>query len=594
MRNLLHYKIITPLIISMFIMLSGIFFLTPYLLKEFSKEDAFMQAKQVVENIKVFRSYYSRDILSKIQEHSTLKADYNHKTKPQTLPLPITLIHDIGSEFTKNTNISIKVYSHHPFPNRASRKLDQFEQESLSYLIKNPKKSYVREDIINDKPVLRTAFADILSESACVKCHNTRVDTPKDDWKLGDVRGAIEIIVPLAHTYNEMQKITYAIIIFISFNFFLLALYFIKNRSTNSSLQKLFTNKDKILSEYKKAVDAGAIVSKADKNGIITYANEAFVEVSGYSLEELIGKSHSIVRHPDTDKKVFEQMWKKLKNKEIWQGDIKNLAKNKTSYYVYATIVPIVDENENIVEFLALRYNTTKLHEAILKANEAEKTKSRFLANMSHELRTPLNAIIGFSQILQKKESLGKKELLYVEKIALSGQNLLTLVNSILDFSKIEEGEMEFHPTQISINELFAEIMVLFETSISEKKINLQITMSKGEKLYADRQLLKQALINIISNAVKFTPQNGKIEISCKKDADNYKFTLCDSGSGISKEDIKILFDPFKQGENAHKEVITGTGLGLAITHKIVTQLHNGKIWVESELGEGTCFHISL
>jgi len=176
-----------------------------------------------------------------------------------------------------------------------------------------------------------------------------------------------------------------------------------------------------------------------------------------------------------TAKETFSGLWKKILNKEVWQGNLKNRAKDGSNYYVYATIVPIVDEHDKIIEFLAIRYNTTSLHEAIEKANIAEKAKGLFLANMSHELRTPLNAIIGFSQILQRKNTLNEREKNYIDKIHISGENLLALVNSILDFSKIEEGEMEYLPSKINIHELFVEIMVLVESQAKEKNIKFSL-----------------------------------------------------------------------------------------------------------------------
>lgn len=285
----------------------------------------------------------------------------------------------------------------------------------------------------------------------------------------------------------------------------------------------------------------------------------------------------------------------KILNKEVWQGDIKNRAKDGTSYYVFATIVPILDEKDEIVEFLAIRYDTTKLHIALQKAEKAEKAKGRFLANMSHELRTPLNAIIGFSQILQRRKTLDEKDKNYVEKINISGQNLLTLVNSILDFSKMDENEMEFRPSDVNIQGLFKEILIMFETSTKEKSITISMFETDEDAyIYADKQLLKQAIINILSNAVKFSNEGGTITITHEiKDAKHH-FSICDNGQGIAKDEIPTLFTPFKQGENAHKNAAKGTGLGLAITAKIIKELHLGNIWVESELNKGTCFHISL
>lgn len=595
-KQLFVHSMLGPVGVMTIIILSGLLYLVPTFTQEQSKKDAYAESQRVVNYIRLFRTYYNNHILSKIKKHTDLKVNFNHKLDDKTVPLPATLVHDMGEIFTDRTDIGVKMYSNYPFPNRANRVLDKYQTDSLAYILKNPDKAYSKKEKLNGQLVLRTSFADFLSENSCVECHNTRADTPKNDWKIGDIRGVIEVNIPLDNSYGYAQLITIKILGFILFNFLIIIIiYYFQMRGKTKKLQAKFTNKDKILSEYKKAVDLGTIVSKADTRGKITYVNDSFVKISGYSREELIGKPHSIVRHPDSPKETFKDMWSKLTMKEVWQGNIKNLAKDGSEYYVYATIIPIVDEYDDIVEYIALRYDTTTLHQAIKKANEAEKTKGRFLANMSHELRTPLNAIIGFSQILQRKNTLGEREASYVEKINISGKNLLELVNSILDFSKIEEGKMEFHPSDINIKSLFQEILIMFETSINEKSITLSMfKYDEDESIFADKQLLKQSLINIISNATKFTQNGGTITINHKLEDSHHIFSICDTGQGIPKEDIKTLFDPFKQGENSQQNVIKGTGLGLAITKRIITDLHKGKIWVESELGKGTCFYISI
>ena len=585
-----------PVIIITVIMLTGLLNIVPYLAENKAKQDAFQESERLVSYIRTFRSYYAKHILKKINLYTDLYANYDHKTNEKTVPLPATLVHDLGEIFTKHSNSKVQMYSDYPFPNRKDRVLDKFQKEALAYVMKHPQKSYSRTDIIDGKPYYRTAIPDHLRAKSCVGCHNARLDTPKSDWKLGDVRGVIEVSIPLETSLGSGRELTYTIVLFILFNFSFLGIYyFFFMKAKNKKIHNLHIKKDKLLSEYKRAVDMGAIVSKANKEGFITYVNDAFIDISGYTEEELVGSLHSIVRHPESDKAVFKDMWKTIKSKKVWQGDIKNRAKDGSDYYVHATIVPILDENDEIVEYLAIRYETTALNEALEKAHEAEKAKGRFLANMSHELRTPLNAIIGFSQILQRKGTLSAKDALYVEKIGISGQNLLTLVNSILDLSKIDEDKMEFYAGEIGIKALFSEINIMFETSLSEKGIKYNMfDVDEGITLIADKQLLKQAFTNIISNAVKFTPEGGEITLNYEYKDQEHLFTICDTGDGISKEELETLFTPFIQGESAHKNAAKGTGLGMAITKKIITQLHHGKIWVESELGKGTCFYISL
>lgn len=589
-------SMVGAVLVTTTMMLIGLLYIVPYFAQQQVKKEAFLESQRLISYLRSFRAYYAKDILSKVALNTDLYANFDHKTDSKTVPLPATLVHDLGDLFTKETDLTVSMYSNYPFPNREDRILDDFQKNALAFVLKNPKQIYSEENIIDGRTVFRTAIPDYLSEPSCVSCHNARVDTPKDDWKLGDVRGVIEVSIPLEYSFGSVQKLTYIIVLFILFNFSFLALYyFFFMKSKHKKLAGKVLNKDKLLSEYKKAVDLGAIVSRTNITGKITYANDAFIKISGYSHEELLGKSHSILRHPDESKETFEHMWKNLSSKKAWQGNIKNISKDGNTYFIHASIVPILDEYDNIVEYLAIRYDLTNLYEALEKANEAEKIKGRFLANMSHELRTPLNAIIGFSQILQRKKTLNEKDALAVEKIAISGKNLLTLVNSILDFSKIEEGEMEFNPSTIEIKSIFDEILVMFENQLQEKNINFSMfEYEENQTLVADKQLLKQSFINILSNAIKFTPDGGEIKISHTKEGLKHIFGICDNGEGISQEDIKTLFKPFKQGENAHTNVAKGTGLGLAITRSIIKDLHKGDIWVESELAKGSCFYISL
>jgi len=595
--------LVIPIIITAAVMLLGILYLVPHLSKEQDKKNAFYEAQRFAEYIRIFRAYYTDDILTKIKEHSDLKIDFDHKDKNDTIPLPATVMHDLANLFTSKVDMRVELFSAYPFPNRDKRVLDEFQKESLRSILEHPNEPYAREDFVDGRLMFRAAFADFMSEKACVECHNTHPNTPKNNWKLGDARGVIEVTLPLSISEKSGQTLTTNIILFILLNFIILTIYyflvsFFKNKklqNTHTNLQEKYSYKNKLLSEYKRAVDLGAIVSKADKRGKITYVNDAFIEISGYGEDELLGKSHSIVKHEDTPKEVFKDLWKTILSKNVWQGDIKNRAKDGRIYYVFATIVPILNDKDEIEEFLSIRYDTTNLHIAIAEANRAEKSKGRFLANMSHELRTPLNAIIGFSQILLRRDTLDDKNKEYVKKIKLSGDNLLSLVNSILDFSKMDENEMLAYPSEVEIKELFSEVLVMCEAQMLEKSITLNMfEIAQDATIYADKQLLKQAFINIISNAVKFSKESGAIELTHKMQDSSHIFGVCDYGDGMDKEDVETLFTPFKQGKNAQTNVIKGTGLGLAITHKIITELHKGEIWVESELGSGTCFYIKL
>jgi signal transduction histidine kinase len=239
----------------------------------------------------------------------------------------------------------------------------------------------------------------------------------------------------------------------------------------------------------------------------------------------------------------------------------------------------------------------TDLENAKTEAEMASKHKSTFLANMSHELRTPLNSIIGFSQVLTYNKLLDDKSKGYVEKILISGRNLLTLVNTILDFSKIEAGKMEGDLKLISLGGLFMESSVIVEANLKNKNMTIDFDSNINDiEIYGDGQLIKQVMINLLSNAIKFSPKDSKVVVRHFFDAENNcdKIEIMDQGVGISIQDQAKLFNAFEQVDSSKKGFIEGTGLGLALCKKIVEDVHKGNIGVESQEGHGSTFWFTL
>ncbi len=234
--------------------------------------------------------------------------------------------------------------------------------------------------------------------------------------------------------------------------------------------------------------------------------------------------------------------------------------------------------------------------EAIAEMNrqkEANRAKDAFLSNMSHELRTPLNAINGFSQILMSKKETPEAVKLFVEKIHIAGKNLLALVNTILDFSKIEAGKMEVHPGRFGVAELVREVEILVEPMSEKKGLRIERTFPAEISVFADRQLIKQVILNLLTNAIKFSPEHETIVLGCQGNGRETLLYVRDHGPGIPQDRMEGVFDPFVQIREHQNDAIKGTGLGLSIVKKIV-ELHRGRIWVESRVGEGSTFYVSL
>ena len=234
-----------------------------------------------------------------------------------------------------------------------------------------------------------------------------------------------------------------------------------------------------------------------------------------------------------------------------------------------------------------------------MKAESASRAKSEFLANMSHELRTPLNSVIGFSEVLTKglAGDITDKQKEYTQDIWKSGKHLLRLINDILDLSKIEAGKMELELSEFDIKELIQGSMLMFKEKAIKHKIKFTSYIPDDMGVVtADAVKIKQALLNLLGNAFKFTGDGESGARAARRvkseepgDFDYIEITVEDTGIGISPEDQKILFQPFQQLESTLTKKYAGMGFGLSISKRIV-ELHGGRIWVESEEGKGSRF----
>ncbi|MEA2017372.1 MAG: ATP-binding protein [Campylobacterota bacterium] len=560
-----------------------------------------------VNKLKIIRSYYTSNVIGEVKKHTNLKINFDHKIDNTTIPLPATLLHDLSAILPQD-GIKIKMFSSYPFPNRANRILDIYEKNALEYIEKNQNNVHTQLAIENGKEVLKVTVADVFYDQACVNCHNTRADTPKADWKIGDTRGVIQVTQPLKNglmlSHDQTIRVLMLFIILIS----ILGIHYMvisykrqkEHTLAQDILEEEVTNRTKTLNQYKKALDYSAIVSKADSNGVITYVNDQFVELSGYSKEELIGNKHNIIRHPDMDKETFKEMWKTIKSKNAWKGQIKNRTKDGVTYYVATTIIPILDKNNKIEEFLAVRFLISDLIESKLIAERADIAKSTFLANMSHEIRTPLNAIIGFSQILSGSKELNIEQSKQATIIQTSANSLLSIINDILDLSKIENGNFQTNNDNTDLYFICEHVVELFSKKALEKDIKLIFNMDHKIPLcvQTDGARIRQVLSNLLGNAIKFTPNNKKISlnitiISSDTDKLNIRFEVIDTGIGISQEKQKDIFQPFTQVDNKTNRKYEGTGLGLSICTHIIESLHSN-LKLKSELDKGSNFYFDL
>ena len=226
----------------------------------------------------------------------------------------------------------------------------------------------------------------------------------------------------------------------------------------------------------------------------------------------------------------------------------------------------------------------------------ADRHKSEFLASMSHELRTPLNAVIGFSEVLLERMfgEINAKQDEYLQDILSSGRHLLSLINDILDLAKIEAGRMELDVADFHLPQAIDNAVTLVRERAARRAITLEVGIDPqlGE-IKGDERKVKQVLLNLLSNAIKFTPEGGRVDVHAGLVDGGAEIAVRDTGVGIAPEDHEAVFEEFRQVGTDYAKKHEGTGLGLTLSRRFV-ELHGGKIWVKSQLGQGATFTFTL
>ena len=352
------------------------------------------------------------------------------------------------------------------------------------------------------------------------------------------------------------------------------------------------------------------IVSITDPNGCITDVNDSFCQTSGYSRDELVGKTHRIINSGVHDAVFWVELWRTIDAGKPWRGEVCNRAKNGSLYWVDSVIAPFAGADGRIEKYISIRTDITsakraegaRLEALRLEAEnrqirEASRLKSQFLANMSHELRTPLNAVIGFADLLQsgyvKTDSPKHQE--FLGHIGTSGRHLLQLINDVLDLSKVESGKFDFVPEPVDLALLLKEVLDILLTATQRKHIHVSVLIDPDlTDLHLDPARLKQVLYNYLSNAIKFTAPGGQVTVrALGQGPAHFRIEVEDTGIGIAPADLPRLFSEFQQLDTGYSKQHQGTGLGLALTRKLV-RAQGGEVGVRSSLGVGSVFYVVL
>lgn len=536
-------KLLFPIVIVFLMILGFLYYYVPQIIAANTIRQAIASSEHTVTQFKILRDVYSKTVLSEVIAHSDLKVNANFQGDNGIVPLPASLVQEISQRLL-DQGTRIKLYSPYPFPNRTDRELDEFSQDAWQALSAAPYSTYFKQYHADGKSYLRVAVSDVLSNQTCVDCHNQNSDPTGIQWQVGDLRGILEVETDITHPIENgiiiSRHIILALLIgLLSITFTLLVTYryFIQKRLTACIL---------------------AMDSVADSDGVC--------------FDKLPEQGSDDISHLS---QTFNKMSSKLNSSLLSLKEERNLLDNK------------------------IKTRTRELEVATQQANTANKAKSQFLATMSHELRTPLNGMLGMAQIMASSEQQPEQHK-QLDILLESGQHLLSLLNDVLDFSKIEQNKLELEISEFQLSELLDPMEATYGPICHKKDLSFKLNtrLPANTTLRSDKARIRQVIYNILSNAVKFTQKGGvKLAITtekCKQCSESLLIiTISDTGIGIRKERLQHIFDPFTQAESNTTRCYGGTGLGLAIV-KQLTGLMNGSATVESTIGKGTTFTLTM
>ncbi len=345
-----------------------------------------------------------------------------------------------------------------------------------------------------------------------------------------------------------------------------------------------------------------------DLDGTIEYANPSFTRITGYTIQEALGKNPRLIKSDIHPTEFYKDLWRTISSGNVWHGEICNRKKDGSLYWELASISPVRNIQGEVTHYVAVKEDITErkkkeyeLQEAKEQADIANRAKSTFLASMSHEIRTPMNGVLGLVEVLAHSElSPGQLDLLTT--IRTSAGHLLHLIDDVLDFSKIEADQIKLEHGVVRIADLVENITRTLAGLTLQQHVVLRLFVSPRlpEHIFGDESRLRQVVYNLVGNAIKFSAgrpeKRGQVEVRAEMqpaDPPLLRLTVTDNGIGIPPAMMEKLFKPFTQADSTITRRFGGTGLGLAICKRLV-DLMGGQIAVGSTPGEGTKFTVLL
>ena len=377
----------------------------------------------------------------------------------------------------------------------------------------------------------------------------------------------------------------------------------LSNEQLRQEIIERMQAEEKLRKLHQAVEQSSSAVVITDIRGKIEYVNPRFTQLSGYSIEKANGLNPRILKSGKQSPEFYKNMWDAITSGNEWKGEFCNKKKNGEFYWESASISPVRNPEGEITHFVAVKEDITErkrseeeLRIAKERAEVANQAKSAFLANMSHDIRTPMNSVLGFLEMVLEEPSLSGIQRKHLTTAHISANALLTLINDILDISKLESGRLTIEQHPFSLSRLMHEIQSTLNITAHAKGLVLQLDIHPDVSgiFDGDPLRLRQILMNIVGNAVKFTQKGGVFMRVMPAEEKGYlHFMIEDTGIGIPADRLSKIFNIFIQADASTTRRFGGTGLGTTISKELV-ELMGGRIWAESEEGKGSIFHFTI
>lgn len=579
-RKSLVWKIIFPVLFVMALLVIAILYYLPKVITEQAIDDAQTRAEETVEQFKRLRGYYTENVVGEVLSHSDIDVTIDHKSTTNSIPLPATMVHELSEQFTQQ-GTSIKLYSFFPFPNRAERQLDEFAKQAWHYLNENPQSEYIK--VLKNEAgasVVRVAIADTLVADACVRCHNSHPYSPKVDWKLGDVRGILEVdsIIEPAIKSGDALGMKLASMICAVIAFLVMSIYVIHHYLFQLPLHKLAMLLEASTDHNTKG-DEGEFSEYAE----MTYPDNHQHDEISFLYHKFSQQHERLGANAQAMREYQEKLEAEVKLNEQLLAE-REAQLSETKHQLDATQKELMQSEK----LSALKRLVSSIGHEVSTPIGVSKTASSFLIEETDEV---LNS---FQNNTMTRTQFEKYLIDSREAGELLTSNLTRAHELMQAFKQVAVDQISEQEREINLREYIQDVLLSLKPSYKNAPVKVVNDIDLEIELNVDAGAIAQIVTNLLTNSLMHGFKDGTlvghITFSSEIKADKYVLIYEDDGEGISNEVQKHVFEQFYTTRKGSG----GTGMGMYIIHELVKDRLLGEIEFTSEEGKGLSIRITL